>query len=361
MTGIELAGRFYRSVVGPLLAGQPHAAALLGPGSEVLGYDDEVSTDHDFGPRLQLFLPPGTDPDPVRALLDRLPERFDGYPVTFPARAPGADGPPGRPGHRVLVDTAPDYFTARLGVDPAAGMALADWLLTPTQQLAALTRGAVFHDPADELGVRRRALRWYPPDVWRYALAAGWLRVGQAEAFVGRTGGTGDDLGSRLLAGRIARDLVRLSFLVARVWAPYDKWLGRAFRELAVATALDPPLRAALAAADWREREAALCAAASGLAAATNELRLADPVDPAPRRFHDRDIRVLGAERFTTALTGSIVDPQVRALLTRLGGRPDGSVPALPGTIDQAVDSVDVLTHPARCRAAAGLLGLPLV
>jgi len=36
----------------------------------------------------------------------------------------------------------------------------------------------------------------------------------------------------------------------------------------------------------------------------------------------------------------------------------DGTVPRLPGTIDQAVDSTDVLSHPDRFRAAAPLLGL---
>jgi hypothetical protein len=32
-------------------------------------------------------------------------------------------------------------------VDPANGMSVADWLLTPTQILASRTAGAVFHDP----------------------------------------------------------------------------------------------------------------------------------------------------------------------------------------------------------------------
>jgi hypothetical protein len=80
-------------------------------------------------------------------------------------------------------------------------------------------------------------------------------------------------------------------------------------------------------------------------------------VDPGPRRFHTRDIRVLDAERFTVALTGEITDPVLRTLMDRVGRRA-GTVGRLPGTVDQAVDSTDVLTRPARFRAAAPMLGL---
>lgn len=313
MNGIELARRYYETEVAPGLAGVPHAAALLGAGSEVLGYDDEVSTDHDFGPRVQIFYP------------DR--------------------------------DTVGDFFAEQLGFDPGRGVGVADWLLTPTQVLAGLTGGAVFHDPYGELARYRSALAWYPDDVWRYALAAGWLKVSQEEPFVGRTGGTGDDLGSRLVAARLARELVRLAFLVERRWAPYAKWLGRAFAELTLAAEVRPQLAGALAAGDWRDREAGIGAAAGIVAAATNELRLCPPVDPVPRRFHTRDIRVLGAERFTVALTGAITDPVLRTLVDRVGRRA-GTVGRLPGTVDQAVDSTDVLTHPVRFRAAAPMLGL---
>src|SRR4051812_826841 len=64
-TGIALSEGFYREVVAPLLAGLPHGAALLGDGSEVLGYDDAVSPDHDFGPRVQVFVPSDEDIGPA--------------------------------------------------------------------------------------------------------------------------------------------------------------------------------------------------------------------------------------------------------------------------------------------------------
>ena len=50
--GLELSARFYREAVRPLLdarfPGLRHAAARLGRGSDVLGFDTEMSMDHDW-------------------------------------------------------------------------------------------------------------------------------------------------------------------------------------------------------------------------------------------------------------------------------------------------------------------------
>ncbi len=75
--GAELGRRFYAEVVRPLLdaefPGLPHAAAHLGEGSDVLGYDTAMSRDHDWGPTVTLFLPEaeaGRAPA-IRAMLRR--------------------------------------------------------------------------------------------------------------------------------------------------------------------------------------------------------------------------------------------------------------------------------------------------
>ncbi|WP_353650852.1 DUF4037 domain-containing protein [Nakamurella sp. A5-74] len=194
----------------------------MGDGSEILGFDDQVSTDHDYGPRVQVLVSSETDVPKVVHLLAAaaLPEMFGGSRVHYF----DADRS-GEPQHQIEVATAPQFFRKRLGWDPALPGTLRDWLTTPTQRLATLVAGEVFHDPDALLTQRRGALAWYPDDVWRYVLAASWLRISQEEAFIGRTGSRGDELGSQVLAGRLVRDLIRLTFLLERPWAPYSKWL----------------------------------------------------------------------------------------------------------------------------------------
>ncbi|MDQ3981916.1 MAG: hypothetical protein M3271_04460, partial [Actinomycetota bacterium] len=83
LPGIELSRALYIDHVAQLLADVPHAAALLGEGSEVLGFDTERSTDHAWGPRLLVFV----DEAAVAAVRDRidagLPDEVLGWPARF--------------------------------------------------------------------------------------------------------------------------------------------------------------------------------------------------------------------------------------------------------------------------------------
>src|SRR5688572_1083792 len=59
-TGLQLSRRFYESLVAPIIARAlpqlSYAAARLGDGSEVLGFDTEMSADHNYGPTVQIIL-----------------------------------------------------------------------------------------------------------------------------------------------------------------------------------------------------------------------------------------------------------------------------------------------------------------
>jgi hypothetical protein len=353
--GLQLSRSYYAEAVRPLLADLRHSAARIGSGSEVLGFDTPRSADHEWGPRLQLFLSPA-DAHRIAELdgllAERLPRTFRGWSTHFTTvegdrigRMAPTDGPVR---HRVDITTVHAWWTAHLGLDPRAGLRPADWLALPTQTLAEVTAGAVFHDGLGEIEPIRDTLTWYPTDVWRYVLACQWQRIAQEEAFVGRTGEVGDELGSAVVTARLVRDLMRLALLLHRRYPPYSKWLGSAFAGLPVAPTLDPVLRGALTATGWQDRERHLTTAYEALAEAQNGTGLAAPVDPTTRRYFDRPFQVLGADRFADALVAAVTDPSIAAL------------PRV-GAIDQHADNTDLLTAPHRRRAVtrAALSPLP--
>ncbi|SEG76830.1 protein of unknown function [Saccharopolyspora kobensis] len=352
IAGAELSRRFYLDAVLPVLRqelpGLVHAAALIGGGSEVLGFDTERSTDHNWGPRVQLFLGERDFREHGAAipelLAERLPRIFLGFPTNLePVGAGGAlhmrmgSGPLH---HGVVVAELGDWLTRHLGFDPLGEVTDFDWLATPAQTLAEVTRGAVFHDGSGLLNRVRERLTWYPDDLWRYLLACQWQRISQEEAFTGRCGEVGDEVGSAVVAGRLVRDLMRLCLLMKRRYPPYAKWLGSAFAQLPVAAELTPVFTAALAATSWRDREHHLATACEAVAAMHNDLGLTEEIDPRTRPYHERPFQVLHAERFAHALRESISGDAVRAL-------------PLVGSVDQFLDSTDVLCDHERRRAAA--------
>jgi Domain of unknown function (DUF4037) len=190
--------------------------------------------------------------------------------------------------HHVEIASLDDWLRGRLGFNPSEGVPLRARLSTPQQTLLELTAGAAFHDSVGELAAAREALAWYPDQVWLWLLACQWRRIDQEEPFVGRTAEVGDDLGSRVVAARLVRDLMRLSFLLERRYAPYTKWLGSAFAQLESHAEIGAALVQVLAADDYEQREAALVTAVEALAARHNALGLTTQVDVTVRLFHGR-------------------------------------------------------------------------
>ena len=348
--GLDLNEQFYHDIVRPLLATHfpklRHSAALIGYGSDVLGYDTELSTDHNWGPRLQLFLTPA-DHAAQRVAVDQmlrrtLPHTFHGYAVNFsePDMADGGTqrmeaSSGGEVRHLLEIVTVPAYFQRYLGRDPHAPLSPLDWLTLGEQKLLEVTAGRVFHDGLGELHELRAKYAYYPHDIWLYRLAAQWTRISQEEAFMGRCGEVGDELGSHIVAARLTRELMRLAFLLERRYAPYSKWFGTAFGKLDCAPILLPIFNAILDQHPWQERQKPLVAAYVYLAEMQNALGIAERVEPTITDYFNRPYKVIFAGRFAEALKAEIGDEQVKALPSDLGGA------------DQFVDSTDVTSNAA--------------
>lgn len=352
--GLELCGLFYFEAIRPVLdidyPGLRYSAALLGSGSEVLGFDTEESTDHNWGPRLMLFL---AEEDHARLAVPihetmrrRLPRSFRGYPTSYVFHpdeiGEGSlllqdieDGPIN---HRVDVLTVRSFVESLLGIDPNQPVNAADWLTFPQQRLLELTGGRVYRDDLGQLEEVRHRFAYYPHDVWLYLVAAQWRRIAQTEAFVGRAGFVGDDLGSSLVASHLVQDVMMLCFLMEKRFAPYAKWFGTAFSHLACAPELAPLLGAVLRSQTWQEREDRLAAVYSVVAVMHNALNITRPLDTEVTRFHNRPYRVIHGDTFYEAIREQIADPSARVLPPGAGG------------VDQVLGSADILTDPAAVR-----------
>ncbi len=354
MQCIELSRRFYDEVVAPWLAhafpGLQHAAALIGYGSELLGFDDAMSQDHNWGPRVWLYL---AEPDfaahadeIVTEFAEAAPERFLDVPVGgFNRPHLSGNGPHWRSDarHGLEVRTLEGMARDVLGVALGAPLTDRAWLGLADQWLLELTAGAVFHDDDGRLTALRERIAWPPRDVWLYKLVCQWRRIAEEQAFVGRAGMVGDALGSRVIAARLVRDLMRMAFLIERRYAPYPKWFGSGFARLPCAGELAPILARVLAADAWQPREAALAEAYDAIGRLQQARGVPGAIAPRIGPFYERPFTVVNAEEIMAALRDEIEDEALKAL-------------PIIGSLDQVSDSTSVIELPDSARAAMAAL-----
>jgi hypothetical protein len=336
MDGIRLARGYYQGVVAPLLCTRwprlPHAAARLGSGSDVLGLDDETSRDHDWGLRLTLMVEGDRVTEVSSYLEECLPDAYEGLATRFATTW----DPTVR--QRVEVSTAEAFVASRLGLDVSGAITSLDWLGLTGQSLLEVTAGQVFADDLGTLTRLRQKLAWYPDDVWCYCAAADWIRIGEDLPLLGRAGHRGDDLGSRVICGRIVNTAMHLAFLLSRRWPPYPKWMGTLLNQLPVAGDLLPVLTVALAAERWTERQEALARALAVLHQAQRAAGLPTAEGAPTEPFFERPFLGIRAP-VPDLLLRAVTDPLVQAL------------PPGVGSVEQWVDNVRVLTNaPHRIR-----------
>ena len=228
MNGMEISRIFYARYVQPMLerdfASERHliAVGLAGQGSECLGFDDELSRDHDFGPGVCLWIPRSEAGD----LGARLAEAYGRLPQDIPECETSAIC--SERGSRVGVLTIEGFYESLIGrPDPPANFM--DWLRIPERYLSQTCSGEVFSDPLGSFSaVRNVLLGFYPEDVLKKKLAANCAGMAQSGQYnYGRCVKRGD-FGAAYLAGAefIQHALAALYLLNGR-YMPFYKWAFR--------------------------------------------------------------------------------------------------------------------------------------
>ncbi|UCD08223.1 MAG: DUF4037 domain-containing protein [Dehalococcoidales bacterium] len=244
MKGLDLSRKYYFECVKPIILDNlpeienNYAAALIGYGSDVIGNDDEISRDHEWGPRCHIFLSEMMY-EKYASKLDKifnekLPYDFEGFSTRFTfAEHWGSIPSKDDTGYHHVVITIPQRFLELTIGIPGVPESDLDWLAVSEQRLLEFTSGEVFEDFTGELTSLREQLGYFPEDVWRYRIAYSLSDIGCDDDLISLCGQRGDFISMHLNAARTVEKIMRLVFLLNRRYAPlYPKWLNRNFKKL---------------------------------------------------------------------------------------------------------------------------------
>lgn len=319
--GLELSEGFFNKCAKPILdkyfPNLQYSAGLIGYGSDVLGYDDEVSRDHMWGPRFYMFLSEN-DIDKKDEIFNKfaenLPYEYMGYSVNFTKPDPndcGVQHPQfidsGKVNPLIFIQTFDEFLIDEIGTFDLDNISYLDWLAFSEHRLLSLVSGKLF---VDKLNIKKQTdkIKFYPDTVKLYLIVSQWEIISSEQAFVKRCGEVGDEIGSQIICARIAERLMRLCFLYKDTYAPYSKWFGTAFNKLDIDKNIKIKINAALKANDLTERENNLVEAQAFVADLHNASELTDKVDYSIESYLGRDIKVIFADKFVDAIVEKLKD-----------------------------------------------------
>ena len=229
MNCLELSKDFYYKVLEPrIVARCPHclekiAVGLFGNGSQCLGFDDEISRDHDWGLRVCILL---NDEDYLRLgsdlnkVIKESPSEYKGYETSWEFIEP-----------RGGVLSISTWFKLLL-VGNEIPESPVDWLPIPEYELIKATNGEIWHDPLGEVTKIRKYLSYYPEDIWKKRLASKVAEISQSSGNFKRTFQRKDTVTASLALHYFVKEVMQIWFLLNRKYAPFYKWLYRRFLQL---------------------------------------------------------------------------------------------------------------------------------
>ncbi len=239
MKGLELSEKYYNQFGKPMLENDfPEvfdriAVGLVGEGSECFGFDDGVSTDHDFEAGFCLWI---TEEDErefgfkLERAYAKLPNEYNGYKRSILA-------PVGANRHGVMVI---DEFYSRFLGDKSINC-VSQWLNIPSHYLATACNGKVFKDDLGEFSkVRQLLLKGYPEDVRRKKLSANAIMMAQAGQYnYGRCISHGERGAAQLAVFEFVKSAISTVYLLNNKYQPFYKWAYKGMRNLEILSDLE--------------------------------------------------------------------------------------------------------------------------
>ena len=238
-----------------------YAAGLVGEGSECFGYDDIISTDHDYFPRFFIWLDDEAYEkygEPLQAAYEKLPKQWRCCPAegdtekVWSGSGERTDGDSGNvpdaytdtvmtpeAAQRCGVCRTKDFYHRLVGREVPPENLYA-WIALQETRLATATNGEVFEDCGGGFTAQREAyLSYFPEDVRRKKLASRLRKMAQMGQYqYARCMQRGESVAAHMALSEFIQNAGSCCFLLAREYMPYFKWMHRKMREYPVFTAV---------------------------------------------------------------------------------------------------------------------------
>lgn len=242
--GMELSKAYFEKYKDRILHAIPQlkgrmAIGLVGEGSECFGFDDIYSRDHDFGPAFCIWL---TKEDykkygqQLDEIYQQLPKQLNESGDLQSTELENIQRIATQQAHnRIGVMQIEAFYQQILGVKHFP-LSTEEWLEVKEESLLTATNGEVFVDELGEFSKIREYLKEYYPEEVRIR------RLAQELALLSQMGQynykrmlkRGEYLTAEILLSDFIKHTLHVLFLLNREYAPYDKWLHKASKNLSV-------------------------------------------------------------------------------------------------------------------------------
>lgn len=234
--GLDLAQEFYENIAKPSLYEKfpafvnRMAIGLIGEGSECFGFDDAISTDHDFGPGFCIWL---TRQDyqyfgkELQQWYQSLPTEYKGYSRNGKQTTTGNG--------RVGVWCMDDYFKHFVGYTDPIQVSDEDAVLNiPEEAIATILNGRIFHDPSGIFSKKRLSFYdMFTEKIWKTKLANSLILLGKYGQYnYPRAMKRGDYVTAQMVLYKYIEELLKFVHYMNRVFPPYYKWLKKSASSL---------------------------------------------------------------------------------------------------------------------------------
>lgn len=245
--GLEVSKLYYESYVKPMISKKYSeyedriAVGLIGEGSECFGYDDEYSTDHDYGPGVCIWL----IEEDYQVIGEQLQEDYQilaEKEFGFIKRNVTQYGK-----QRVGVFSINVFFKMLTGYESAPNK-IEDWYHIPEEALYLVTNGEIFTDPFGAFSERRNAFSQYPEEVRVQKIANVIGKMAQSGQYNYLRMKQRKDVGAMYLTvSTFIESTIEVSYLLERKFRPYYKWQMRGMEKFRLLTHIKEKLEKIMA------------------------------------------------------------------------------------------------------------------